>query len=204
MHNGLIEDFVTIKRELALLMHEDAFAHMSGTTDSETVAAIYITNLCDGGSKANWYKSYPLKDMKIALEKTVQAIVDVRKKHGGDTAPDDLNLATTDGKQLLTFRFRNHPAEQPPSLYYSTTAGVRLNRKYPGHPNDDSLGKEEHKAKDKSEHGAHVIVSSEPTTHVVSEWKLIGKNEAVLVDSASSLTIEKINVQFWTQNMLPI
>jgi len=91
-----------------------------------------------------------------------------------------LNVCCTDGEQLIAVRVRNHAIENPPSLYYSTTAGVTLNSKYPDHPDE---GKENSDPTKKAEeHGKHVIVASEPTTYKVEEWNVIEKNHAVLVE----------------------
>lgn len=68
------------------------------------------------------------------------------------------------------------------SLYYSTTAGVTLNRKYPGHPNSEHEHASYQGFVEASEHGKHVIISSEPTTFDEKEWNLIPRNTMVLVD----------------------
>ena len=66
------------------------------------------------------------------MRKTIGTVVQLQRQRLGDKAePNSLNLATTDGSQLVAFRFRNHAVEQPPSLYWSNKAGVTLNRKYP-------------------------------------------------------------------------
>ena len=53
-----------------------------------------------------------------------------------------------------------------------------MNRKYPDHPD----GRHNERAyKSAGEHGAHVIVASEPSTYKVEDWNLIEKNHAVLV-----------------------
>ena len=132
MHNGEVSDIITIKRDMVDLMDADAYANIHGSTDSEHVAALYITYLTEGKGKASWEKQYTVEQMRDALRKTAGSIVKLQKEKLGDKAePNSLNLATTDGSQLVCARFRNHATEQPPSLYYSTKAGVTLNRKYP-------------------------------------------------------------------------
>lgn len=65
-------------------------------------------------------------------------------------------------------------------MYYSTTAGRTLDRRYPGHPDE---GVENVFAfKKPEEHGRHVIVASEPSTYKKDEWKLIGKNMGIAVE----------------------
>ena len=132
MHNGGVSDFVTISRDMVDLMDSDAYANMAGSTDSEHLAALYITYLTDGKGKASWEKQYTIHQMRDAMRKAIGTVHQLQRKHLGDKAePNSLNLATTDGSQLVAFRFRNHATEQPPSLYWSTSAGVTLNRKYP-------------------------------------------------------------------------
>lgn len=75
-------------------------------------------------------------------------------------------------------RVRNHTHEQPPSLYWSRTAGVTLNSKYPENPNG---GENLHAMKKSEDHDRHVIVSSEPSTYREEDWTLIEKNHCLLV-----------------------
>jgi len=132
MHNGVISDFVTISRDMVDLIDDDAYANIRGSTDSEHFAALYMTYLTAGQGKASWEKQYPVHQMRDAMRKAVGSIVKLQREKLGEKAePNSLNLATTDGNQLVAFRVRNHKVEQPPSLYFSTKAGITLNSKYP-------------------------------------------------------------------------
>lgn len=114
-------------------MDNDSYANISGSTDSEHFAALYVTFLTGGRGKDAWEKRYSVLQMKDAMRKAFGTVIRLqREKFGDDAGPNSLNVVTTDGSQLVAFRFRNHAVEQPPSLYFSTTAGVTLNRKYPG------------------------------------------------------------------------
>ena len=78
-------------------------------------------------------------------------------------------------------------------MYYSTTAGITLNRKYPDHPDGIELSKQNRESRrDADEHGDHVIVASEPSTYKEEDWTLIGKNQALLVDTDGKAVIEDI------------
>lgn len=132
MHNGVIADFLAISRELVNLLDEDAYANISGSTDSEHFAALYMTYLTNGKGRAAWEEVHPVKQMRDAMRKAIGTVVKLQHERLGDKAqPNSLNVAATDGKQLVAFRCRNHATEQPPSLYWSTSAGVTLNRKFP-------------------------------------------------------------------------
>jgi glutamine amidotransferase len=182
MHNGVISNFSKIRRDMTSLICFDAYCGILGTTDSEHVAALYMTNLTNHGDKSTWDKPYPLKVMFAALRKTVIQILTLQHKIlGNGNTPNSLNFCTTDGTKLLAIRFRNHATQQPPSLYWSEFAGRTLNTKYPGHPDKDGVN--EHSMFDESRKiGRHTIVASEPTTYDEKEWHLIGANHALLVD----------------------
>lgn len=226
MHNGYISSFPKIARQMANLMSDEAFAHIGGSTDTEHFAALYISYLTFGipssaeglfpeGSNEKWERQYTTADMLKALQHAINTVIDLQQKALGDRAePNDLNVCVTDGQQLVAMRFRNHQTEQPPSLYYSTTAGVTLNRKYPDHPDgadgpdgpakgnaEKSMGQgsgtkasghNPHAHKKSEEHGRHAIVASEPTTYKDQEWTLIEKNHAVVVSGNANVTLQKL------------
>src|SRR5437764_945672 len=112
------------------------FNNVHEGTDSEHLAALYITCLTNNGGPQTWEQQYPAREMAAALKQAIQVVITLQQKVLGvkNAEANSLNVACTDGQQLVAFRVRNHQAEQPPSLYWSNTAGVTLNRKYPDHP----------------------------------------------------------------------
>lgn len=120
MHNGMISTFgtsPTLRRKMLSAMSAKACANVLGSTDSEHLAGLYFTYLGD-----DWEKAYPLAEMKAALEKSIQVVIDFQKEElgiGAKVEPSDLNLCTTDGIKLLAFRYRNSSdeLELPASLY---------------------------------------------------------------------------------------
>ena len=195
MHNGVISNFIDIKRDMLDAIEKNAYENIQGSTDSEHLAALYITFLTKNShakGRQSWEEKYPLAEMIGAFKSAVKVIIGLQQKVLGvaKAEANSLNVACTDGEQLVTFRFRNHATEQPPSLYWSNTAGVTLNRKYPEHAN----GKENPRAyKDPEEHGKHVIVASEPTTYKIKEWNLIPKNNCCMVGTDGVARLEKID-----------
>ncbi|PCH40356.1 N-terminal nucleophile aminohydrolase [Wolfiporia cocos MD-104 SS10] len=195
MHNGTVAHFAEIKRELTALISDEALNLVKGTTDSEHLAALFFTYLEQSRGAAAWETSHPLEDVKRALEQAISKVIEVQKQVLGSAADaSSLNCAVTDGTQLLAIRFRNHPTEHPPSLYLSTKAGVTLNRKYPGHPDGDRSS--DRSVRDESEHGAHVIIASEPSTYREQDWELIGKNECIMVNADMELNYAPVDVSF--------
>ena len=78
------------------------------------------------------------------------------------------------------------------SLHYSTTAGVTLNRQFPGHPNCAKEHTRHISHKQAVDYGKHVIISSEPTTFDEDEWKLIPRDTLVLVDDQDKMRAHSV------------
>jgi len=213
MHNGGVSHFAKcppFKKAMIHAISDEALADVWGTTDSEYMAALFFTHLSKiseetggPGGAAAWDVSRPLELVKRALENTLTQIFELQKqtvKPVDQIEPSGLNIAITDGSQMLAIRFRNHPTEQPASLYMSTTAGITLNRKYPDHPDGDHAthrpGTSPDDLKGPHEHGDHLIIASEPTTYKEGEWHLIPKNECVMIDHKGNVQRAPVDVQF--------
>lgn len=183
MHNGVISNFISVQRQLSRKLSDAAFANINGSTDSEHLAALYMTHLTEGGDKSTFEQEYSADAMVEAMHRAVGDVIELQKSVLGSRAqPNSLNLCVTDGLKLVAYRFRNHATEEPPSLYYSTKAGTTLNRKYPDHPDGiDVSGRVSLKAVE--DHGKHIIVASEPSTYVENDWELIGKNQYVIAEA---------------------
>ncbi|KII90176.1 hypothetical protein PLICRDRAFT_174954 [Plicaturopsis crispa FD-325 SS-3] len=201
MHNGSIAYFPKIRTTLLLKIKKEYSALIYGNTDTEHLAALYFTFLGDIN------KSYSVRHMRDSLIKAIHQIEEVQKQiltpEELKSAGNSLNLCSSDGEQLVACRYRNvdHPDEEPPSLYVSTKAGTTLNRQYGGSVHDApntpdemlNAGPASSELVQKRHHGGHdlhVIVASEPTTFALDEWKLLGKNELIMVDKDMSVRVE--------------
>ncbi|KAM3417328.1 hypothetical protein BST61_g5580 [Cercospora zeina] len=177
MHNGAVSNFAEIKRAVINEMSHAAYANVYGGTDSEHVAGLYMTYLTQGGDATTFQYMYSTREMTAALHKAVATIVGLQQKYlGVAKRANSLNLCVTDGVSLVACRFRNHKASLPPSLYYSTKAGVTLNRKYPDNA-DGNPHPKRYVGIPEQRHGQHLIVASEPSTYVEADWELIGRNQ---------------------------
>lgn len=187
MHNGVISKFGPMKRQLIDLLSDETYARISGSTDSEHAAALYMTNLTSSGDEASWEKEYTVAEMVQALVVTVVQIMQMQKDlFGEDRWPNSLNICVGDGKKMVAIRFRNSVKAEPPSLYWSSSAGKTLNSKYPGHPDGSDLVNEEAIKTAEEPMGKHTIIASEPTTYDEKEWHLIGKNCVFTVDETGT------------------
>ena len=155
-----------------------------------------MTYLTQGRGTVSWEEAYSVEEMRDSLKKAMGTVCQLQREVLGEgkASANSLNVCATDGRQLVAFRCRNHAVEQPPSLYYSTKAGVTLNRKYPGHPDGEGreLGGSGKDKKAAEEHGKHVIVASEPSTYKQEDWMLIEKNHCLMVDSGMGVRLEEV------------
>lgn len=187
MHNGVISHFLIIRRAMLSKLSDAAFANVFGSTDSETLAALYITYLTNSGDASTFENEYSSAQMADAMHKAVATVLSLQREMipEKERLPNSLNLCATDGKRLIAYRFRNHATSQPPSLYYSTKAGTTLNRKFKDHP-DGLSATDTDSGKPREEHGHHLIIASEPSTYKKEDWELIGKNHCIVAEADGS------------------
>lgn len=111
VHNGLVNDFHLIKRELALAVDESLYPQMEGSTDSEMLFYLALTfGLAD--------------DPPSAVERMVGFVEETGRRHGTEH-PIQMTIGTTDGKDVWAFRYSSEGKSR--TLYYSTD--VRTIRK---------------------------------------------------------------------------
>ncbi len=152
----------------------------------------YLTEA--SGSADAFEQEYSLDKMLAAMHQAVTTVIELQRTVIGDTKrqPNSLNLCATDGIKMVAYRFRNHATSQPPSLYYSTKAGVTLNRKYPGDADGRHIPGTTDTGLDESSHGMHLIIASEPSTYKTEDWELIGKNQYVAADGVGRFEVRDV------------
>ncbi|KIM47095.1 hypothetical protein M413DRAFT_422785, partial [Hebeloma cylindrosporum] len=130
MHNGWISDFREIRKEMLSHISEGFTAMIEGGTDSEHLAAIYMSYLCEPADFHGADKSYPASSMWKALKSAIQTVEDIQRKRG-KTAENFLNICATDGESLLAlcYRTKNSPSTPPFDLWLSVDVADTLNRK---------------------------------------------------------------------------
>lgn len=149
-----------------------------------------MTYLTSSGDASTFENIYSPQEMTAALHKAVATIIGLQHKIlGSAKRANSLNLCATDGVHLIAYRFRNHKTSQPPSLYYSTKAGVTLNRKYPD--NADGVARpQRYVGIPEERHGDHLIVASEPSTYKENDWELIGRNQYLVSGPSGIFEVE--------------
>jgi glutamine amidotransferase len=79
MHNGVVSNFTSIKRDLCKLMSTAAYAGINGGTDSEHLAALYMSFLTDHSDDSDAFQlEYPVQKMDQAMNATVCAVMELQ------------------------------------------------------------------------------------------------------------------------------
>jgi glutamine amidotransferase len=114
MHNGYINEFATIKRDLVLAVDPSLYPEIEGQTDSEVLFFLALTfGLAD--------------DPQIAIERAIGFVEAVGSRHGVPN-PFQGTVATTDGEGIWAVRYSTEGKSR--SLYYTTDVPT-LRKLYP-------------------------------------------------------------------------
>ena len=175
-HNGDLAGFDRLRPGLLRHIRPDIAARIRGTTDSEWVYALMMSQLSDPAA------DLPLGEVTAALARTVRILSDLRAEQGiGESS--SANLFLTDGRRLLVLRFTFdygcYALAGPPeladpgrpylSLWY--TAGDRYDR------SDGEWG-----MVGGGDSARSVLVASEPLTRDTSGWVEVPEYSALAVD----------------------
>jgi len=108
MHNGYIENFrSTMMRQMRDVLHDDYYAAIAGSTDSEHIFALLLHFLHG--------RSFSLSAVAAAMTETLDQLLRWAASRGTHVA---LNLILTNGEYVIASRYASKPPA--PSLYYTT------------------------------------------------------------------------------------
>jgi predicted glutamine amidotransferase len=157
MHNGLINGFGRIKRELAVAVDETLYPCIEGTTDSEMMFFLALTFGLDA-------------DPPGAVARMVGHIERLAKAKGIENAMQ-MTLAISDGKRLWVFRYSSEGKSR--SLFQSTD--IRTLRKlYPDVPKFKSVSEETR------------LVVSEPFVDLPGAWNEVEESTWGVIEAGVS------------------
>ena len=152
MHNGLITDFPTVKRDLVMAVEPSLFPLIEGATDSELFFFLALT--------------YGLEqDPRTAVASAVGLIEDVSKRHGIDYAIQ-MTVATTDGDTTWAFRYSSEGRSR--SLFHSADIST-LRAQYPDNPTLHDLSDDTR------------LVVSEPLGDLRGAWREVPESTCLVV-----------------------
>ena len=152
MHNGLIRDFQTVKRDLAFAVDPSLYPEIEGSTDTEMFFYLALT--------------FGLEDDPIsAVERAVGFIEETGRRHGVEL-PIQMTVATTNGDSVWAFRYSSEGTSR--SLFFSTAVDA-LRAEYPDNPVFQQLSEE-----------TRVIVS-EPLSELAGVWNEVPESTVGIV-----------------------
>jgi predicted glutamine amidotransferase len=152
MHNGFIDGFHVMKRDLALAVDPELFPDIEGTTDTEMLLFLALTF----GLEA---------DPPTAVARAVGLVEETARRHDV-TFPVQMTVATTDGDTTWAFRYSTEGRSR--TLYHSTDIAT-LRHQYPDNPALHMLSDDTR------------IVVSEPLGGLRGAWREVPESTCVVV-----------------------
>jgi predicted glutamine amidotransferase len=152
VHNGLISEFQTLRRELMLAVDPTLFANIQGSTDSEVLFHLALTNGLD-------------EDPLAALERTIGFVEMTAARHGIERAVQ-ASIGVSDGERLWALRYSTEGRSR--TLFASGDAHS-LKQLHPENPRLQLLRDDDR------------LVVSEPFSDLPGVWHEIPESTAVVV-----------------------
>jgi glutamine amidotransferase len=163
-HNGDLARFAEMRPRLAARVRPELARHVRGTTDSEWIYALVVSQLDDP------YVAPTGPALVAAIRRALELVREERAALGIDTS-SSANLFVTDGKQVAAVRycfdFGRYPTSDAArvheanmnflSLWYTAGSGYGLNEG-------------EWKMTGGAENADSIIIASEPLTRDVGSW----------------------------------
>jgi glutamine amidotransferase len=115
MHNGYINEFATIKRDLVLAVDPSLYPKIQGSADTEVLFFLALSLGLED-------------DPPAAVEQAIGLVEAVAARHGVPH-PFQGTIATTDGESIWAFRYSSERNSR--SLFYTTDVAT-LRKLYPG------------------------------------------------------------------------
>ena len=141
MHNGFLDGFAKVKRDLTVAVDPELYPEIEGTTDSELMFHLALT--------------FGLEDdPPQAVARTIGLVESVGHEHGVEF-PFQGTIATTDGERIWAFRYSSEGKSR--SLFFSTDVRT-LRALYPDNELLRDLGDESR------------LVVSEPLGDLPGAW----------------------------------
>lgn len=157
VHNGLINEFRGIHRELMLAVDPALFVSIAGSTDSELLFHLALT--------------YGLEDDPLtALERTIGFVEATADRHGIERAVQ-ASIGLSDGEQVWAVRYSTERRSR--TLFASVDADA-LKQLYPENPRLQLLRDEDR------------LVVSEPIADLPGAWHEIPESTALIISPGGS------------------
>ena len=168
-HNGDLARFRELKPLLAARVKPELAAHVSGTTDSEWIYALLLSQLADPYVKPDG------DELLAAIARTFAILRELRGELG-IAVSSPVNLFITDGEQLAAVRycfdFGCYPTDDPATLQEQSLSYQTLNYQSLWYTAGREYGLHdgEWRMTGGSEHSDSILVASEPLTRDIGAW----------------------------------
>jgi glutamine amidotransferase len=156
VHNGVIDGFHAMRRELMLEVDPELFPNIQGSTDSEVLFHLALT--------------YGLeRDPVSALERAIGFVEAVAVRHGIEQAVQ-ASIGVSDGERLWAFRYSTEGRSR--TLFVSADA-TAVRRLHPDNPRFQRLQDEDR------------VVVSEPMNDLPGVWEEIPESTMLVVQAGA-------------------
>jgi predicted glutamine amidotransferase len=152
VHNGLVNEFRTVRRELMLALDPALFAELEGSTDSEVLFYLALTNGLQ-------------EDPLAALERNIGFVEEVADRHGIERAIQ-ASIGVSDGERLWAVRYSTEGKSR--TLFASADVDA-LKQLHPENPRLALLRDDDR------------LVVSEPLADLPGAWHELPESSAIVV-----------------------
>lgn len=151
-HNGLIQDFPRVRRDLLVAIDPGRFNALEGSTDSELMFYLAMT--------------FGLEHEPVPALERMAGFVEATAQRQGIDDPLNMTVCASDGEQLVAVRYSSEGRSR--SLFHSTSFR-HLRELYPDDPRIAAAGED-----------AYLIVS-EPLVDLPDVWAEVPEATAIVV-----------------------
>jgi glutamine amidotransferase len=163
-HNGDLAGIHEMKPLLAPSIRPEFLTRIKGTTDSEWIYALFVSQLADPTAECGEAEVF------AAIEGTLAVIRRAREKLGIDLS-SSVNLFIANGRQLAALRycfdFGRYRTDDPAKVHEANLSFLSL---WYTLGRDYGLHEDEWKMTGGAEHADSILVASEPLTRDTSSW----------------------------------
>lgn len=196
-HNGDLNRMAEMKRHLAAHVRPEFLKEIKGTTDSEWIYALIVSNLPDPFRKSS------RDELMGAVPKALDIIRNVRKELG-IALSSSVNLFMTDGTQLCAVRYcfdfgcynTEHPSKVHEANLNFLSLWYTLGRDYGLNDEPDDEDGPEWRMRGGAENADSIIVASEPLTRDTSTWVEVPEYamlHAQIINDRPAVTIQYLD-----------
>ena len=156
VHNGLIDGFRRLRRELLLEVDPELFDGIAGSTDSELLFHLALT--------------LGLEDDPVAAMEAAVGHVEARARAHEIDNPVQMTVGISDGERLWAFRYSSQHESRTLFVSEDVEAVQAL------HPENERL--------QRLDAGARVVVS-EPLADLAGAWREVPESTALVIDDGA-------------------